>query len=626
MYRFRTRRRVIATWLAATLFSVSFAAAQDVLVSFTPPGPADVAADWNVNANWTPMNVPDASFNEVAVIGGGRSAFIQDTPVSPGGVIMDSSSLEIRSGGNLSVLAGTTAAGVITLGQSFDTSITVQRGGSLSAQQLNSGGGAGTLLTLGGTSGSGTATLTVGGGLLDRRTRVIGPNVNFSSSGGLAFGAASVLNPVITGATHSTINVAGTATLAGVVRPEFSGYTPVLNDSWNLLSAGQVSGTFKVDRSLTPQGPTGTGYIVTTTATSATLRYTNLLVLDVDRASGAVRIKNAVGGPIAFDAYTITSPSGALSGAWNSLQDQALANWDKADNATQFRRTEFKTSGSTSLNAGSNLSLGNLFSPSIPSALGVQPGADLSFQYSSPTLGVLDGIVEFTGRQNNIVLTINPANGRAAIQNESPFYDASIDAYTITSATGKLLTANGAWNSLQDQGLAAWDQADNADANRLTEFKTSGSTFMPGGGAILDLGSPVNVAAGALTVADFQLQVHLTTGQTLTGIVKLGSLPTVAVGGAGDYDADGDVDGNDFLRWQRSLGTTATPAGSGADGSGNGVVDAADLTVWKNHFGSAVAAAGTVPEPASLYVGMISATALGDLRSRRRLGAKRGGV
>ncbi len=58
---------------------------------------------------------------------------------------------------------------------------------------------------------------------------------------------------------------------------------------------------------------------------------------------------------------------------------------------------------------------------------------------------------------------------------------------------------------------------------------------------------------------------------------------------AGDYDEDGDVDGADFLVWQRTLGATATPHGSGADGSSNGVVDAADLGIWSANYGAASA-------------------------------------
>src|SRR5688572_21383812 len=107
------------------------------------------------------------------------------------------------------------------------------------------------------------------------------------------------------------------------------------------------------------------------------------------------------------------------------------------------------------------------------------------------------------GARNNLVLTINPATGEAAIQNESPYFNVSIDAYTITSDSGKLLTGNAAWNSLQDQGLAGWDQADNSNAIRITEFKTTGATSMPGGGTVLDLGAPISLAAGPLDPDDF---------------------------------------------------------------------------------------------------------------------------
>lgn len=54
----------------------------------------------------------------------------------------------------------------------------------------------------------------------------------------------------------------------------------------------------------------------------------------------------------------------------------------------------------------------------------------------------------------------------------------------------------------------------------------------------------------------------------------------------GDYDADGDADGGDFLVWQRTLGAAAVPAGSGADGNQDGVVNAEDLSTWTLHFGA----------------------------------------
>jgi len=54
-----------------------------------------------------------------------------------------------------------------------------------------------------------------------------------------------------------------------------------------------------------------------------------------------------------------------------------------------------------------------------------------------------------------------------------------------------------------------------------------------------------------------------------------------AVLSEGDYDLDEDVDGADFLMWQRSYGS----AQSTADGNHDGTVDAADLLMWEEHFG-----------------------------------------
>jgi acetyl esterase/lipase len=75
----------------------------------------------------------------------------------------------------------------------------------------------------------------------------------------------------------------------------------------------------------------------------------------------------------------------------------------------------------------------------------------------------------------------------------------------------------------------------------------------------------------------------------------------------GDYDRDGDVDGNDLLTWQRELGATADPAGSGADGDVDGEVGATDLETWRLHFGetpgAAVAGGVAVPEPGLAAMG-----------------------
>jgi hypothetical protein len=91
-----------------------------------------------------------------------------------------------------------------------------------------------------------------------------------------------------------------------------------------------------------------------------------------------------------------------------------------------------------------------------------------------------------------------------------------------------------------------------------------------------------------------------------------------AAGLAGDFDVDGDVDGGDLLRWQRSLGAIgAGPNYLAADGSLDGEVNAADLAVWREQYGRKLVyppipnnpASTSVPEPAGAALeGMIAFT------------------
>jgi hypothetical protein len=88
--------------------------------------------------------------------------------------------------------------------------------------------------------------------------------------------------------------------------------------------------------------------------------------------------------------------------------------------------------------------------------------------------------------------------------------------------------------------------------------------------------------------------------------------------GNADFDADGDVDGRDFLIWQRGFGT---PDALRQDGNANpdvdGDVDGDDLIVWQSQYGETPPLVSTVavPEPAA---GMLILTALGSLLAVRR--------
>ena len=86
-----------------------------------------------------------------------------------------------------------------------------------------------------------------------------------------------------------------------------------------------------------------------------------------------------------------------------------------------------------------------------------------------------------------------------------------------------------------------------------------------------------------------------------------------------DFDGDGDVEGDDFLRWQRNLGATGAAATlANGNANGDGVIDAADLAIWRGQYGTAVAALSAVPEPTTLAMLGLGATAIPSLRRVRR--------
>lgn len=54
---------------------------------------------------------------------------------------------------------------------------------------------------------------------------------------------------------------------------------------------------------------------------------------------------------------------------------------------------------------------------------------------------------------------------------------------------------------------------------------------------------------------------------------------------SGDFDGDGDVDGRDFLAWQRGFGSTNATKAQG-DANNDQVVNQADLAIWQTQYGT----------------------------------------
>ncbi len=66
-----------------------------------------------------------------------------------------------------------------------------------------------------------------------------------------------------------------------------------------------------------------------------------------------------------------------------------------------------------------------------------------------------------------------------------------------------------------------------------------------------------------------------------------------------DFDGDGDIDGQDFLVWQRGFGLEAQADNTLGDADFSGVVDADDLAVWQEQYGVPELLATVIPEPTS---------------------------
>lgn len=86
-----------------------------------------------------------------------------------------------------------------------------------------------------------------------------------------------------------------------------------------------------------------------------------------------------------------------------------------------------------------------------------------------------------------------------------------------------------------------------------------------------------------------------------------------------DFNADGVVDGADFLQWQRGNGKTIGATHQEGDANRDGAVNDADLELWKGAFNAPPADATTaIPEPATALLSVAAALAGAAQKKVRR--------
>jgi hypothetical protein len=144
--------------------------------------------------------------------------------------------------------------------------------------------------------------------------------------------------------------------------------------------------------------------------------------------------------------------------------------------------------------------------------------------------------------------------------------------------------------------------------------------FQPLAGSQFDLVNAATAITGSFAMTSLP---PLSPGLTweLSQTANLLRLEVLAAPSNADFDGDGDVDGGDWLTWQRGFGTSGGATLSGGDADGNGAINGSDLLLWEAQFATrgsvGTVTATSIPEPSGIGLALLCASALCPAASKQ---------
>jgi hypothetical protein len=221
----------------------------------------------------------------------------------------------------------------------------------------------------------------------------------------------------------------------------------------------------------------------------------------------------------------------------------------------------------------------------LTSGAGERSGPQYSVDGSQLIFWIGSGANSLLGRislEGNLPASPATLRNNAGMQDYFPSYwDTNRVLYTSWRNSTERDDDVKIWNiATQVDTFAAFNStlAEDSDPFGMTEALVGFSTTRGSAKWQLWYGDPVTGDAASLDVGD---SAKHNLGAEYTSHKVIYQVPSA------DFDADGDVDGRDFLVWQRGFGISAPHANrSDGDADLNLAVDAVDLAYWQNQYGT----------------------------------------